>query len=166
MGLWKLFGVRGGRNGLVVFALQRVSGTWCHPRGGEAASQMWMWRGGVLENQLGYAPSPLWALPYCQVAQWEGRQATSVLGWGWGPTPMEIRQEKPHSLGDISLPLSILSWIGCPCAGMGYPQHSAGASSFYQIAFCLWAVCTCVCVYMFLEGLFLRTLPHFPTPFC
>lgn len=102
--------------------------------------------GGVLENQLGYAPSPLWALPYCQVAQWEGRQATSVLGWGWGPTPMEIRQEKPHSLGDISLPLSILSWIGCPCAGMGYPQHSAGASSFYQIAFCLWAVCTCVCV--------------------
>lgn len=37
----------GGRNRLVVFALLRVCGTWCHPRGGEAASQMCMWEGDV-----------------------------------------------------------------------------------------------------------------------
>lgn len=29
------------------FALLRVSGTWCHPRGGEAASQMCVWEGGA-----------------------------------------------------------------------------------------------------------------------
>ena len=31
---------------MVVFALLRVSGTWCHPESEEAASQMCMWEGG------------------------------------------------------------------------------------------------------------------------
>lgn len=59
-GLWKLSGARGGRDGLVVFALLRMPGTWCHPRGGEAASQMCMWKGGR-RWKIGLAMPPLFS---------------------------------------------------------------------------------------------------------
>lgn len=63
-GVVAAFWVRRGWNRLAAFALLRVSGTWCHPRGGEAASQMCMWEGGT--------GKPAWLCPlsgHCPVVR-------------------------------------------------------------------------------------------------
>lgn len=79
MGLWTLLGVRGEWNGLVVFALLRVSGTWCHPRGGEAASQMCVWEGG--------AGKSAWLCPLFSL----GTALLSGCSVGRGTGPQSVR---------------------------------------------------------------------------
>lgn len=149
------FWVRRGWKRLAVFALRRVSGTRCHPRGGEAASQMCMWEG-ALESQLGCAPSLGTApLSGCSVGRGSGHQSarlgmcTNSYGNHTKNSPLPL----PPAL-ETSFP-SILSWIRYPpgvcflfCNQRAFPIHAH------------------VCMYMFSRGLVPENTPPLPHPCC
>lgn len=84
-----------------------------------------------------------------------------MLGWVWGPTPLEVRQQKPHSLGRY-FPASVhplldrmpVSWRG------GVPSPLTWCQLPLLLPDCLLPVgCVHMCMYMFLEGLVPENTP-------
>lgn len=159
MGLWKVFGLRGGRNRLVVvFALMRVSRTWCHPRGAKAASQMCMFRG-VLDNWLGFVPSLGTALlSGCSVGRGIGPQCTRL---GMRTNSCGDQTRKASNLRGFSMihPVldrmpSVLAWTSTlgPCLVQA-------PSSVTRLSFACW-LSAHVCVYTFRGTC---SLEHSPT---
>lgn len=139
VGLWKYLEAWGGRHRLVVFALLRVSGTWCHPESEEAASQMCMWEGGAGKSawQCPVSSLGIALLSGCSLRRGPGLHCAR-LGMGTNSCENQIRKA-PQSWSHISTIHPTLDRLPMCWHGGGYPWPPPNAISLFcnQIAFYL-----------------------------
>ena len=138
---------------MVVFALPRVSGTWCHPESEEAASQMCMWKGGAGKSawQCPFSSLGIALFSGCSLRRGPGLHCAR-LGMGTNSCESQIRRA-PQSWSHVAtihpafdrLPLC---WYGGDTLG---PHLMSAPSSVTRLP-STWEMCAHVCVCMLSDG--------------